>query len=62
MDRRPLFERPQERRVVEPYSPCDESVLVAHRFDEPLLTSIEDLEWQCLKIAEHPHQINALPD
>jgi len=62
MDGRPLFERSQERRVVESYSPRDEAVLVAHGFNEPLLTSGEDFEWQRLKIAEHPHQINALPN
>ena len=59
---RALFECPQQGRVVEAYSPCHEPVLVAHRFDEALLTSVQDFEWQCLEIAEHPHEINALPN
>src|SRR5581483_5960889 len=43
-------------------SPRDKAVLVAHRLDKSLLASVQYLEGQSLKIAEHPHQINALPN
>lgn len=59
---RTLFERSQKRHVVEADSPRNKAIFVAHRFNQSLLTPVQDFKWQCLKIAKHPHQINALPN
>lgn len=60
MRRRTLLQRSQKRHIVEPDAPCHKPVLIAHGFNQSLLTSVQNFEWQCLEIAEHPHQIKSL--
>ena len=59
-DRRTLFKRSDNWRVFPSHSQRNESVLLAHRLNQPLLPAAQDLHRQRRKIAKYPHQMSTL--